>query len=56
MGEHKPRVLENRTEQNRTELKRIFGLRREEIGTPRKEHDEELRNLGSWANIIRSIK
>jgi hypothetical protein len=49
--EHRLRVSENRV------LKRIFGLRRDEVmGDWRKLHNEELHNLYSSPNIIRMIK
>jgi hypothetical protein len=44
-------VLENRV------LRRIFGPKRDEVvGNWRKLHNEELHNLYSPANIIRTIK
>jgi hypothetical protein len=40
----------------RTELRRIFGPKREEDGTWRKLHSDELNNLYSSPNIVRVIK
>jgi hypothetical protein len=48
--EHRLRVFENRV------LKRIFGRKREEDGSWRKLHNDELHNLYSSPNIIRVIK
>jgi hypothetical protein len=48
--EHRPRVFENR------ELRRIFGLKREEDGSWRKLHNDELHILYSSPNIVRAIK
>jgi hypothetical protein len=49
--EHRLRVFENRV------LRRIFGLKKDEIiGSSRKLHNEELLNLYSSSNIIRTIK
>jgi hypothetical protein len=48
--EHRLRVFENRV------LRRIFGPKREEDGSWRKLHNDELHNLYSSPNIIRVIK
>jgi hypothetical protein len=48
--EHRLRVSENR------ELRRIFGPRREEDGSWRKLHNDELHNLYSSPTIVRVIK
>jgi hypothetical protein len=48
--EHKLRVFENRV------LRRIFGLKREEDGSWRKLHNDELHSLYSSPNIVRVIK
>jgi hypothetical protein len=49
--EHRLRVFENRV------LSRIFGARRDEVtGDWRKVHNEELHNLYSSPNIIRTMK
>jgi hypothetical protein len=49
--EHSLRVFENRV------LRRIFGPKRDEVTREcRKLHNEELRNLYSSPNIIRTIK
>jgi hypothetical protein len=48
--EHRLRVFENRV------LRRIFGPEREEDGSWRKLHNDELRILYSSPNIIRMIK
>jgi hypothetical protein len=48
--EHRLRVLGN------TVLRRIFGPKREEDGSWRKLHNDELHNLYSSPNIIRVIK
>jgi hypothetical protein len=48
--EHKLRVFENRV------LRRIFGPKREEDGSWRKLHNDELHNLYSSPNIVRAIK
>jgi hypothetical protein len=48
--EHRLRVLENRV------LRRIFGPEREEDGSWRKLHNDELHNLYSSPNIVRVIK
>jgi hypothetical protein len=48
--EHRLRVFENRV------LRRIFGPKREEDGSWRKLHNDELRGLCSSLNIIRMIK
>jgi hypothetical protein len=48
--EHRLRVFENR------ELRRIFGPKREEDGSWRKLHNDELHSLYSSPNILRVIK
>jgi hypothetical protein len=48
--EHRLRVSEN------TVLRRIFGPKREEDGSSRKLHNEELHSLYSSPNIVRVIK
>jgi hypothetical protein len=48
--EHRLRVSEN------TVLRRIFGPKREEDGSWRKLHNDELHNLYSSSNIVRVIK
>jgi hypothetical protein len=48
--EHRLRVSENRV------LRRIFGTKREEDGSRRKLHNDELRDLYSSPNIVRVIK
>jgi hypothetical protein len=48
--EHRPRVFESRV------LRKIFGPRREEGGSWRKLHNEELHNLYSSPSIVRVIK
>jgi hypothetical protein len=48
--EHRLRVFENRV------LRRIFGPKREEDGSWRKLHNDELYNLYSSPNIVRVIK
>jgi hypothetical protein len=48
--EHRLRVFENRV------LRRIFGLKREEDGSWRKLHNDEIHSLYSSPNIIRVIK
>jgi hypothetical protein len=48
--EHRLRVFENRV------LRRIFGPKREEDGSWRKLHSDELHNLYSSPNIVRVIK
>jgi hypothetical protein len=48
--EHRLRVFENRV------LRRIFGHKREEDGSWRKLHNDELHNLYSSTNIVRVIK
>jgi hypothetical protein len=48
--EHRLRVFENRV------LRRIFGPKREEDGSWRKLHNDELHNLYSLPNIVRVIK
>jgi hypothetical protein len=48
--EHRLRVFENRV------LKRIFGPQREEDGSWRKLHNDELHSLYSSANIVEVIK
>jgi hypothetical protein len=47
--EHRLRVFENR-------VLRIFGPKREDDGSWRKLHNDELRNLYSSPNIVRVIK
>jgi hypothetical protein len=47
---HGLRVFENRV------LRRIFGPKREEDGSWRKLHNDELHNLYSLSNIVRVIK
>jgi hypothetical protein len=50
-GDHRLRVFENRV------LRGIFGPKRDEVrGDWRKLHNEELHNLYSSANTIRTIK
>jgi hypothetical protein len=48
--EHSLRVFENRV------LRRIFGPKREEDGSWRKLHNDELHNMYSSPNIVRVIK
>jgi hypothetical protein len=48
--EHRLRVFENRV------LRKIFGPRREEDGSRRKLHNDELHSLYSSPNIVRVIK
>jgi hypothetical protein len=48
--EHRLRVFENRV------LRRIFGPKREEDGSWRKLHSDELHSLYSSPNIVRVIK
>jgi hypothetical protein len=48
--EHRLRVLENRV------LRKIFGPKREEDGSWRKLHNDQLHNLYSSPNIVRMIK
>jgi hypothetical protein len=48
--EHRLRVFENRV------LKKIFGPKREEDGSWRKLHNDELHSLYSSPNIVRVIK
>jgi hypothetical protein len=48
--EHRLRVSENRV------LRSIFGLKREEDGSWRKLHNDELHSLYSSPNIVRVIK
>jgi hypothetical protein len=48
--EHRLRVFENRV------LRKIFGPKREEDGSWRKLHDDELHSLYSSPNIVRVIK
>jgi hypothetical protein len=50
MEEHSLRVFENRV------LRKIFGPKREEDGSWRKLHNDELHNLYSSPNIVRVIK
>jgi hypothetical protein len=49
-GEHRLNVFENRV------LRRIFGPKREEDGSRRKLHNDELHSLYSSPNIVRVIK
>jgi hypothetical protein len=48
--EHRLRVFENRV------LRRIFGPKREEDGSWRKLHNDELHRLYSSPNIVKVIK
>jgi hypothetical protein len=48
--EHRLRVFENRV------LRRIFGPKREEDGSWRKSHNDEIHRLYSSPNIVRVIK
>jgi hypothetical protein len=48
--EHRLRVFENRV------LRKIFGPKREEDGSWRKLHNDELDDLYSSSNIVRVIK
>jgi hypothetical protein len=48
--EHRRRVFENRV------LRKIFGLKREEDGSWRKLHNNELHSMYSLPNIVRVIK
>jgi hypothetical protein len=48
--EHRLRVFENRV------LRKIFGPKREEDGSWRQMHNDELHSLYSWPNIVRVIK
>jgi hypothetical protein len=48
--EHRLRVFENRV------LRRIFGPKREEDGSWRKLHNDEIHNLYSSPNIVKVIK
>jgi hypothetical protein len=48
--EHRLKVFENRV------LKKIFGPKREEDGSWRKLHNDELQSLYSLPNIVRMIK
>jgi hypothetical protein len=48
--EHRPRIFENRV------LRRIFGPKREEDGSWRKVHNDELHDLYSSSNIVKVIK
>jgi hypothetical protein len=48
--EHRPRGFENRV------LRKIFGPKREEDGSWRKLHNDELHSLYSSPNIVRVIK
>jgi hypothetical protein len=50
MEEHRLRVFESRV------LRRIFGPKREEEGSWRKLHNDELHDLYSSPNIVRVIK
>jgi hypothetical protein len=50
MEEHRLRVFENRA------LRRIFGPTREEDGSWRKLHNDEIHSLYSPPNIVRVIK
>jgi hypothetical protein len=50
MEEHRLRVFENRV------LRKIFGPKREEDGSWRKLHNDELHSLYSSPNIVRVIK
>jgi hypothetical protein len=49
-NEHRLRVFENRV------LRRIFGPKRDEDGSWRKLHNDELHNLYSSSKIVRVIK
>jgi hypothetical protein len=49
-GEHRLKVFENRV------LRKIFGPKREEDGSWRKLHNDELHSLYSSPNIVRVIK
>jgi hypothetical protein len=48
--EHRPRVFENRV------LRKIFGPKREEDGSWRKLHNDELHSLYSSRNTVRVVK
>jgi hypothetical protein len=48
--EHRLKIFENRV------MRRIFGLKREEDGSWRKLHNDELHSLYSSPNIVRVIK
>jgi hypothetical protein len=48
--EHRLRVFENRV------LRRISGLKREEVGSCRKLHNDELHSLYPSPNIVRAIR
>jgi hypothetical protein len=48
--EHRLRVFENRV------LRRIFGPKREEDGSSRRQHNDELHSLYSSPNIVRVIQ
>jgi hypothetical protein len=48
--EHRLRVFENRV------LRKLFGPKREEDGSWRKPHNDELQNLYFSPNIVRVIK
>jgi hypothetical protein len=48
-GEHKLRVFENRV------LRKIFGPKREEDGSWRKLHNDDLHGLYSSPNVVRVI-
>jgi hypothetical protein len=47
--EHRPRVFENRV------LRRIYGLKREEDGSWRKLHNDEVHSLCSSPKIVRVL-
>jgi hypothetical protein len=50
VGEHRLRVFENRL------LRKIFGSKREEDGSWRKLHNDELHSLYSSPNVVGVIK